>query len=208
VSRESDHIELNRKKWDKRSESYDARRFDYFRFFQKRVVSLANPEKGGRLLDIGCGTGWAVRYAAGLVGEGGGAYGIDISPKMIERAQANSRDYGNVHFYQADAEGLPFEDGFFDTVICTNSFHHYLNPVKVLEEVYRVLKPGGRAYVMDPTADLFIIKWADRRFRKKEPEHVKLYNTGEFRELFKAAGLHYVRSKTILPVMKVHVAEK
>jgi ubiquinone/menaquinone biosynthesis C-methylase UbiE len=208
VSRASEHIELNKKKWDERSESYDARRFDYFRFFQKRVVSLAHPVKGGRFLDIGCGTGWAVRYAAGLVGEGGGAFGIDISPKMIERAKANSRDDGNIHFYQADAEEIPFEDGFFDSIICTNSFHHYLNPSNVLNEVHRVLKPGGRVHIVDPTADLFIVRWIERRTGRKDPSHVKLYSTAEFRALFEKSGLKPLRGKTILPIMKVHVAEK
>jgi ubiquinone/menaquinone biosynthesis C-methylase UbiE len=208
VSRASEHIELNKKKWDERSESYDARRFDYFRFFQKRVVSLARPEKGGRFLDIGCGTGWAVRYTAGLVGEGGEACGIDISPKMIERAKAKSRDDGNIHFYQADAEEIPFEDGFFDSIICTNSFHHYLHPSSVLNEVRRVLKPGGRVYIMDPSADSFIVRWVERLTTKKSPDHVKLYMTAEFRALFEEAGLKYVGTKTIVPIMKVHVAEK
>ncbi len=155
MNKESEHIELNKKKWDQRSETYDERRFGYFRFFQKRVISLAHPEKNGRFLDIGCGTGWAVRYAAGLVGKGGGAYGIDISPKMIERAKMNTVDIQNVHFYEASVEGLPFGDDFFDYIICTNSFHHYFNPIKALGEIRRVLKPGSRVYIMDPTADRF-----------------------------------------------------
>jgi SAM-dependent methyltransferase len=101
VNREAEHIELNKRKWDKRSEAYDE--LGYYRFFQKQALFLVHPEKNGRLLDIGCGTGWAVRYAAGLVGEGGQACGIDISPKMIERAEAESRGYDNVRFYVADA---------------------------------------------------------------------------------------------------------
>jgi ubiquinone/menaquinone biosynthesis C-methylase UbiE len=206
VSQETEHIELNKRMWDKRAERYD--RFGYFRFFQKRALSLVHPQKNGRLLDMGCRTGWAVRYAAGLVGEGGQACGIDISPKMVERAEAASRDYKNVRFYIADAENLPFEGDYFDYIICTQSFHHYLNPVKVIGEARRVLKVGGRMYVMDPTADLFIVKWFDIRARKKSPGHVKLYSTTEFRELFNKAGLKSLKSQTIIPIMRVHIGEK
>jgi ubiquinone/menaquinone biosynthesis C-methylase UbiE len=208
VSRDSEHLELNKKKWDRRSRTYDEKRFGYFRFFQRRVISLVDPRKGGRLLDIGCGTGWAVRRAAGLVGKEGEACGVDISPGMIERAKTNVDGLRNVRLYLANAEALPFEDDYFDYVICTQSFHHYLKPSKVLGEICRVLKPGGRAYIMDPTADSFIVRWADRRSRKKEPEHVRLYSTAEFREMFARAGLKPVKVKTILPFMKVHVGEK
>jgi hypothetical protein len=70
------------------------------------------------------------------------------------------------------------------------------------------LKPGGRLYVMEPTADIFIVRWFDRRARKKSPEHVKLYSTAEFRELFAKAGLKPLKSKTIIPIMRVHIGEK
>jgi ubiquinone/menaquinone biosynthesis C-methylase UbiE len=206
VIKESEYLELNKKKWDERSDTFD--RHGYFRFFQKRVVSLVMPAKGGRFLDIGCGTGWAVRYAAGLVGESGEACGIDISPKMIERAKANSPGLTNVRFYQANAEALPFEDNYFDYIICTQSFHHYFNPLIALREIRRVLKPGSRVYILDPTADLFIVRMVDNRSMKKSSGHVKLYSSAEFRELFIKAGLKPLKGKTIIPIMKVHIAEK
>ena len=208
MNKEAEHLELNKNKWDARSATYDEKRFDYFRFFQKRVISLAHLSQGQRFLDIGCGTGWAVRYAAGLVGEEGEAYGIDLSPKMIERAQANLKNINNARFLEANAEELPFDENFFDAIICTNSFHHYLHPSKVLEGTQRVLKPGGRIYIMDPTADSCIVRMVDRRIMSKEPDHVKLYSTKEYRELFVGANLKYIRTKTITPPMKIHIAEK
>jgi ubiquinone/menaquinone biosynthesis C-methylase UbiE len=205
---EKEHAELNKKKWDRRSGTYDEKRFNYFRFMQKRVIALAQLKANQRFLDIGCGTGWAVRYAAGLVQEGGEAYGIDISPGMIERARASSARIRNTFFFQAGAETLPLNSYFFDVIICTNSFHHYLNPQKVLAEVGRVLKPGGRIYILDFTADGTISRMVDRAFRKREPEHVKFYSTREYRQLFSGANLKYVATKTITPPMKVHIAEK
>jgi ubiquinone/menaquinone biosynthesis C-methylase UbiE len=211
MNKESEHLELNKSKWDRRSETYDKKRFDYFRFMQRRTIIFANLKENQRFLDIGCGTGWAVGYAANLVKEGGEAYGIDIAPKMVERAIENTRELKNVHFYQANAEELPFEDNFFDVIICTNSFHHYLKPLQVLAEMRRVLKPDGKIFILDITTDGFIAKMMDRRNRKREPEHVKYYSTREFKSFFAEAKLKYIKSKLIVPIMmamKVHIAEK
>jgi ubiquinone/menaquinone biosynthesis C-methylase UbiE len=204
------HDELNASKWDERSKTFDDRRFNYFRLMQKKLVSSLNLKEGQRLLDLGCGTGWAVRYAAGLVHERGEFYGIDISPKMIEKAEASSSGFNNVHFSITSAEQLPFDDNFFDFIICSNSFHHYFNPDKVLSEVYRVLKPGGRIYILDATSDTFIVRMADKRTKKRDPAHVKLYSTQEFGTLFARAKLSHVASKSIWGIlfMKIHIGEK
>jgi ubiquinone/menaquinone biosynthesis C-methylase UbiE len=207
------HSELNEKKWDRRARDFDDKRFNYFRFMQKRLISLLDLKENQRLLDIGCGTGWAVRYAASLVKEHGEFCGIDISSKMIEKAIANSSDYKNVHFYRTGAEKLPFKNNYFDFIICSNSFHHYFSPEKVLSEVYRVLKPAGKIYILDITSDGFITRMVDRWIKKREPEHVKFYSTEEYRRLFFNARLHYLKSR-LLPgrltgfPMKVHIGEK
>jgi ubiquinone/menaquinone biosynthesis C-methylase UbiE len=211
VNKESSHAELNKKKWDRRSETYDEKRFNYFRFMQKRVFSFMHLKECQHFLDIGCGTGWAVRCAANLVKEGGEAYGIDIAPRMIEKARENANGLKNVHFLQADAENLPFEDNFFDAIICTNSFHHYLHPLKVLTEVHRVLKPGGRIHILDLTSDGFLGRMIDRQYRKREREHVKYYSSREYRDFFNKSKLSYISSKLIVPIimaMKLHIAEK
>jgi ubiquinone/menaquinone biosynthesis C-methylase UbiE len=191
-----------------RAKTFDDRRFNYHRYMQKRVVSLLGLKEGQRLLDVGCGTGWAVRYAIGLVDGAGEFYGIDISSKMIEKAIASSSDYKNVHFYQTSAEQLPFQNDFFNFIICTNSFHHYFSPDNVLKEAHRVLKAKGRIYILDLTADGFIMNMVDRRVKKKEPEHVRFYSTREYRALFTKAGLKYVASKLVAFPEKVHIGEK
>lgn len=135
-------------------------------------------------------------------------YGIDLSSKMIEKARDNSQDYENIHFDKANAEELAFECDFFDLAICTNSFHHYLHPSKVLNEIQRVLKSGGRIYIMDFTADGFIPAMVDRWAKRREPEHVRFYSTQEYRTLFAGAKLEHVATKLITFPMKVHIGEK
>ena len=120
MEKRNEHARLNEEKWDKRAKTFDDRRFNYFRFMQKKLVSLLGLKENQRFLDLGCGTGWAVRYTARLVNERGEFHGIDISSKMIEKAKASSSDWKNVYFHQANAEQLPFGNDFFDFIICSN----------------------------------------------------------------------------------------
>ena len=205
-----EHNRLNEEKWNSWANTFDSKRYARFRFMQKRLVLMLGLKGNQHLLDIGCGTGWAVIYAASLVNNRGGFYGIDISPKMIEKAKSNSADCSNVFFFQGNAEQLNFKDNFFDFIICSNSFHHYFRPDKVLSETYRVLKSKGRIYILDGTGDNFVIKIADKRAKKKDPTHVKMYSTQEYRELFFNAKLKYISSKSIwgFYAIKVHIAEK
>jgi ubiquinone/menaquinone biosynthesis C-methylase UbiE len=213
MNKANEHDELNKIKWDERAENFDDRRFNYFRMMQKRMVSLLDLDENQHLLDLGCGTGWAVRYAAKLVNERGEFYGIDISSKMIEKAKADSKDYKKVFFYQTSAEQLPFENNFFDHVICSNSFHHYFNSGKVLSEVYRVLKPNSKVYILDVTSDGIIAKMMDRSARKMEAQHVRYYSSREYRKLFGDGGFQYITAKSIDGwliglTIKIHIGQK
>lgn len=198
--------ELNRRYWDSLAEMYD-RIFSFLRIFQKKVVELINPQNNIFFLDIGCGPGWAVRYAAHLVEEGK-FYGIDLSAKMIEIAERKSAGLKNVQFYNTNAENLPFESDLFDVIICTNSFHHHTNPAGTLKEAYRVLKPKGRIYIVDPTTDGVLMRLFDAIAGKIEKSHVKMYSTKEYEALFSEAGFRYVMNEKMWGPIKVHIGEK
>lgn len=200
----------NEEKWDRWAEAFDGDswRYRYLRRAQNRVISLLGAKEGISFLDFGCGTGWAIGQVADLVNNNGVFFGVDLSPKMIEKAKENFGERTNFFFKTANAELIPIESVSFDTVICTNSFHHYLDPDKALIEMTRVLKKGGRLYLLDPTADNWIIKAADRIIRIFEPAHVKIYSTKEFQRMFAGAGLRYIMTPTIGTFQKVHVGEK
>jgi ubiquinone/menaquinone biosynthesis C-methylase UbiE len=202
-----EHLEVNEKKWDSWAGTYDNKRFDFFRYLQKKAVSLTRLKEGQSFLDIGCGTGWAVCYASGLMNGNGKFYGIDLSSKMVGKALENSGGHKNTYFYNARVEELPFESNFIDVAICTNSFHHYLDPSKALDEIYRVLKPGGRIYIMDATADGLLTKFIEKHAMARQPDHVKIYSTREYRELFSKSRIKYVTTTRAWPE-KVHIGEK
>jgi arsenite methyltransferase len=113
--------------------------------------SLGPLYPGDAVLDIGCGAGVDSLVAARLVGEGGRVVGVDVTPAMVERAQANLARLGwpQVSFQLADAEALPFPDNDFDAVISNGVFNLTLNKARALQEAHRVLKPGGRLMLAD-----------------------------------------------------------
>lgn len=207
---ESKHIELNEAKWDKWANSLDGKgwRYDYLRRAQTGVISTLDIKENVNVLDIGCGTGWALGQIAKKIDYKGFFYGIDLSTKMIEKARENFQTKENFHFIKANAESIPLDDNLFDIIICNNSFHHYLNPDKALKEMYRLLKISGRVYILDPTADYWIIKIFDKIIHLLEYGHVKLYSSNEFKELLLRSGLKYIGRKIINKHQRVHIGEK
>lgn len=106
------------------------------------------------LLDCGCGTGPMIS----LLYEKDPTKnytGIDITPKMIEVGKA--KKLSGVHWVVGDCENLPFEDGSFDAIICSNSFHHYPDPQAFFNSAKRVLRSGGRLILQDYTAPKAIL---------------------------------------------------
>jgi ubiquinone/menaquinone biosynthesis C-methylase UbiE len=122
------------------------------RTFRERLVNLAQLASGESVLDVGCGTGSLAIAAKGRVGTGGRVFGIDASPEMIARATSKAAKAGiDVSFRTAVAEALPFRDEQFDVVLSTLMLHHLPRKVRqqCAREIRRVLKPQGRALVVD-----------------------------------------------------------
>jgi ubiquinone/menaquinone biosynthesis C-methylase UbiE len=105
----------------------------------------------GKALDIGTGTGWlAIGFAQGLPGVH--VVGLDLSDVVLELARENARERGlssRVSFEKGDAEDMLFEDDTFDLVISSNTLHLLKNPVRMFDEIQRVLKPDGRFLISD-----------------------------------------------------------
>lgn len=141
------------------------------------------------LLDVGCGTGAASRAASAVADL---VVGVDLAPEMIRRATELATGVENVRFLVADSEQLPFGDGAFTAVLCSNSFHHYPDPLRAVREMGRVLATGGRLVIGDACADLRTARIADAVLRRIEPGHVRLYGSSELGSFLQRAGISRV----------------
>jgi ubiquinone/menaquinone biosynthesis C-methylase UbiE len=176
-------------KFNRWAKSYDEGRLTtWMRQGQEKSLEALCLNKTDLLLDVGCGTGWGVMRAAERLFEGR-ACGVDLSPAMIAQARKTANELPNVEFQVADAELLPYDDAFFNAVMCTHSFHHYSDPVRALSEIYRVTKPGGRLVILDSNRDRCAWVWCwDHILRVFEKSHVRYYTEGELLGLFDRAG--------------------
>ena len=109
-------------------------------------MHLFRPPAGAAVLDVGCGTGTHLEMYRDL---GSRLYGIDTSPSMLDRARARLGESADLRL--ADATRMPFDDGFFDLVVCMLALHEMDPGVRdaVLDEMARVAGPRGRVLVID-----------------------------------------------------------
>ena len=89
--------------------------------------------------------------------------GLDISPDMIKIAEKNAEEYGlsdRVEYVLSSGEKIPFEHNMFDAVFTNGSLHEWSEPQKTFDEIWQVLKPGGRVFISDLRRDMsFLIRW-------------------------------------------------
>ncbi|KEQ17607.1 methyltransferase domain-containing protein [Endozoicomonas numazuensis] len=119
-------------------------------------------KRGESVLDIGCGPGLLVSEMAKQTGSGGLITGVDPSKPMLTMAEKLCRDQNNTHFQQADAETLPFENASFDVAVSIQVLEYVSNVDQALLEIHRVLKPGGRALIIDTDWDSLVWNHSDR----------------------------------------------
>jgi ubiquinone/menaquinone biosynthesis C-methylase UbiE len=95
--------------------------------------------------------------------EGTRLKGLEISEDMLVIARKNAMDYGlsdRVEYLQGDAQKMPFEDGYFNAVFTNGSLHEWANPVVIINEIDRVLEPGGKYIISDLRRDMIApIRW-------------------------------------------------
>jgi len=114
-------------------------------------TALGTIKKGDIVLDLGSGAGFDVFLAAKKVGKKGKVIGVDMTPEMIKKAQANAikYDYKNVEFKLGDIEELPIENDYIDVIISNCVINLAPNKDKVFKESFRVLKKSGKMFVSD-----------------------------------------------------------
>ena len=157
-----------------------------------RIVQIAEAGPNDFVLDVACGPGLLVCAFATVVEH---ATGIDLTPAMLDEARREQQQQGltNIRWVLGDVLPLPFPDASFSIVTARFAFHHFPDPLAVLQEMRRVCKSGGRVVVADtaPAEDKAANLNAMERLR--DPSHVRAMPLPELSGLFRSAGLEVSR---------------
>ncbi|HUG44437.1 MAG TPA: methyltransferase domain-containing protein [Acidobacteriota bacterium] len=206
---------IQRYGWDKASAYYD-------RFWERqltparlRLLDLAAPGSGERVLDLACGTGAVTFPAAEAAGPDGWVVGTDLSERMIRsvRQEAVKRGLAHVEFKRQDAERIEFPDASFDLVLCSLGLMYVADPLESLREMKRVLKPGGRAVASVwgarkncGWAEIFPI--VDARVESEVcPLFFRLGGGKALHEAFAAAGFGSIQAERLSTILEYDAAE-
>jgi arsenite methyltransferase len=130
-----------------------------------KPLGLAVLRAGMTVLDLGCGSGVDALIAAQLVGPGGRVVGIDMTDEMVAKARraCAARGLANIEIRQGMAHRLPLPDESADVVISNGVINLCPEKERVLAELYRVLRPGGRLQV----ADMSLVEEVDRELLER-----------------------------------------
>ena len=134
----------------------------------EKTIRLMNLRPGERVLDLGCGSGWATRLLARLVGEGpegfGQVVGLDVSDEMVRQAREASKDFENILYVWGSAQQIPWEENFFDKVLSVESFYYYPDQDRALMELFRVMAPKGRLFILINLYkdNQYSLQWVDK----------------------------------------------
>ena len=132
-----------------------------------QVMALLKPQRGERALDIGCGPGLTTQSLAEAVGEAGDVMGVDIAEPMLAIARRRCATMPQVHFERCDVNALPCADASIDIALASQVYEYVESIDAALSELARVLRPGGRAVLVDTDWESAV--WAshdDQRMRR------------------------------------------
>jgi len=193
---EDPRAQAARQRFDRWSATYEQDRAAHrLREIQTRALQLLGPQPNDVLLDLGCGTGAAVREASAKVTR---AVGFDLSPAMIARARALGEGLAKVDFLVGDVSGrLPFGNSEFTAILCTTAFHHFPRQQDTIGEIARVLEPGGRLVIADANRSHPVVFVLDLALRLFQPSHVGFRSPRRLRSDLAAAGFADPTTSTI-----------
>jgi SAM-dependent methyltransferase len=154
-----------------------------------QIIDMMPLGPADRVLDLGCGTGWATRLLGMRVPKGE-AIGIDISDSMITRAASSANNPLNIRFEVTHARKLPFPDKYFHHALSIESLYYYPDMLAALKELARVLEVGGQFYAM---VNLYEENKPSHQWVEKLSVPVHLLSAADYRMHFEAAGFGDVR---------------
>jgi len=163
-----------------------------------RFGSALGKAARGRLIDVACGPGVVT---AALAPNAASIVAFDATEQMLKTAKARCAKAGlsNVEFQSGDAESLPFADAQFDGAVTRAAVHHFADPQRAINEMFRVLRPGGTVVIADvissEDADESRLHNAIERLR--DPSHVRMLQASELDSDASRAGFRDLQAASL-----------
>ncbi|PSF39013.1 methyltransferase type 11 [Aphanothece hegewaldii CCALA 016] len=175
---------------------YDSRWKKYINDTLTFLQTCAEISPNETVLDVACGTGEFERL---LLSQHSNLQiiGVDISENMLAIAQDKCSSFPQVSFQLASAKALPFADNSFDVIVSASSFHYFDEPLVVLAEMRRVLKPEGKVIILDWCKDFLFCQILDIFLKFFDDAHEQCYTEQELHNFLKKANFVIYRSTKV-----------
>jgi SAM-dependent methyltransferase len=213
-----------REQWNQSAKGWNdksAQIRDWLRDSTSAMIEMANIKTGSRVLDVAAGAGDQTLDIAKRIGPSGSVLATDLSPAILEYAKDNAQraGYSNVETKAVDGENLAVEEASFDAAVCRLGLMLYPDPAKGLREIFRALKPGGRACTMvfsSPDKNPCVAILVSTAFKHaglppRDPYQpaglLSLGKPGQIDELFQKAGFSEVATTKALAPFRLPSAK-
>ncbi|HEV8628468.1 MAG TPA: methyltransferase domain-containing protein [Acidimicrobiia bacterium] len=133
---------------------------------RRHVRAALAAQPGERILDVGCGPGFYAQELLDEVGPDGSIVAVDASADMLALARHRCEGHDNVTFREGNASALPIDDGDVDAALCVQVMEYVPDPPGALAEIYRALRPGGRALIWD-------VDWGTIWWHTEDPDRMR-----------------------------------
>lgn len=155
----------------------------------QRFVDALGEAARGSVLDVACGPGI---LSVAIAKTARDVVAFDLTPQMLKKAAQRCAEagLGNVSFREGSANDLPFADATFDAAVTRLSVHHFDRPDRVMSEIFRVLRPGGRFVIADVISSEVPAESELQNAIEilRDPSHVRMLPGSELTALVKEAG--------------------
>ncbi|MBI3934753.1 MAG: class I SAM-dependent methyltransferase [Acidobacteria bacterium] len=152
-----------------------------------------NVQPYDRILELGCGDGWACRGLASAIPQGL-VIGLEISDDRVREARALSTSFENILYLWSSAEQIPWQEDFFTGALCVDSIYCFVNLDKVLRELHRVLTPGGGLWILN---QLRKQDGASEQILADRSENGQLLSAEEYTTLLRQHGFEQVACRQL-----------
>jgi ubiquinone/menaquinone biosynthesis C-methylase UbiE len=166
---------------------------DHHSDITEQTLALMDIQTADRILDLGCGTGWASRRMARLAPNGEVA-GLDLANEMLRRAEEASSAFKNVRYVWGSAENIPEADNAFNKVLSVESFYYYADQGKALDELRRVMASGAKLFIL---INLYKDNHYSLRWVTELKVPVQALSEAEYKALLEKHGFKNVEARRI-----------